>query len=126
MLLDSPFSVAESTELPRDRAPGTFSRPALLFHPVTGELMLCGLVGRLSLLSNECALRSSCDGCLECVGETSSLFEDAAGLLLSWMSPRGTESPMVGSLVADVSMVMVGARGLEGPLLVSLSAMVGA
>lgn len=82
-LLDSPLSVAESTELPRDRAPGTLSKPALLFHAVTGELMLCGLVGLLSLLSNECALRSSCDCCLECVGETLSVLEYVAGLLLS-------------------------------------------
>jgi hypothetical protein len=28
------------------------------------------------------------------------------------MSPKGTESPMVGSLVADVSMVMVRGGGL--------------
>jgi hypothetical protein len=44
--------------------------------------------------------------------------------MLSCISPRGTASPMFVSLVADVSMVMVGARGLAGPLLLSSAIMV--
>ena len=40
------------------------------------------------------------------------------------MLPRGTESPIVGSCVADVSMLMVGARGRAGPLSLSSVAIV--
>lgn len=62
-------------------------------------------------------MRSSSDGCLMCVGET--LFELVCVdvLLLSWSSARGTDWPMVASWVAEVSMVMVGARGRRGPSL---------
>jgi hypothetical protein len=54
-----------------------------------------------------------------CVGETLSVWKCDDGLLLSWISPRGTASLIVISFVADVSMVMVGARGRKGPLSLS-------
>ena len=87
----------------------------MLFQLAAGEEMLWGLVGLLSLLSNELAARSSCDGARECVGDA--LFACAWAAVLDPLerSPRGTGCPMLASFVALVSMVMVGARGRKGP-----------
>ena len=119
--MDSPLSVAESIELPRERAPGTLNSPPLL-QAVTGELTLCGLVGRLAFESKELALCSSWVGCLVWVGETLSAVEWVEVLLLSWTG--AADVPMFASLVADVSIVMVGARGRSGPPSLSSAAMV--
>lgn len=74
-------------------------------------------MGLLSLLSKELAPRSSCEDDVRWVGDGFSEVAFGGNLWLpSWISARGTGLLMLASLAADVSMVMVGARGLEGPL----------
>lgn len=82
-----------------------------------GEETLCGEVGLLSLLSKEFAARNSeCDAFV-CVGDTSVWSSWCCDDdVLSGRSPKGTGSPIFGlfglfGLTAEVSMVMVGARG---------------
>lgn len=81
---------------------------------MTGELTLWLLVGLLALESKEFVLRSSCDCALVCVGEPSG-WEGTDRPLALDMSTRGTGCGRLASLVADVSMVIVGARGRRGP-----------
>lgn len=112
---DWPSSV--SNELVRDRACGTAKKVLLSPHSCVGDEMLCGEVGRLWSRSNEPLGRSSvgepCDGC-------NPVVEDASPWTDRPVSDRvsiGTVWPISEDLrTAEVSIVMVGARGLRpGP-----------
>ena len=93
--------------------------------------MLCGLVGLDSRLSKLLLARRSVgvEGAYDCGrnrSDLSSCTDLPSSERLSISCSCSRDLILGDRCTAEVSMVIVGARGLEGPLLVSLSAMVGA